>query len=57
MQQFGLENLFVSSKRDIKLQKQLGVGSPGTHAVYFWRPLSLEKCQEAQILCVSSISY
>ena len=47
MQQFGLENLFVSSKRDIRLQKQLGVGYPGTHAVYFWRPLSLEKCQEA----------
>ena len=56
MQQFGSENLFVSSKRDIALQKQLGCGSPGTQAVYFWRPLWLEKCQEAQIPCISPIS-
>ena len=31
----GSENLFVSPKRDMALQKQLGVGSPGTQAVYF----------------------
>ena len=47
---------FVSSKRDITLQKQFGIGSPGTKAVYFWRPLLLKECQEAQIPCIPSIS-
>ena len=52
MQQFGSENLYVSSKRDITLPKQLGVGSSGTQALYFWRPLLLEKCQKAKIPCI-----
>ena len=56
MQQIRSEYLFVSSKRDNTLQKQLGVGPPGTQAVYFWQPLLLEKTQEAQISCIPSIS-
>ena len=44
--------MYVSSKRDITLSKQLGVGSPGTQSPYFWRPLLLEKCQKAQIPCI-----
>ena len=41
-------------KRDITLPKQLGIGSPGTQALYLWRPLLLEKCQKAQIQCIPS---
>ena len=48
--------MYVSSKRDITLQKQFGVGSPGTQLVYFWWPLLLEKCQKAQIPYVSPFS-
>ena len=36
---FGSETLYVSSKTDITLQKQLGATSPLTQTVYFWRLL------------------
>ena len=39
---FGSETVYVSSKREITLQIQLGVGSTGTQAVYFLQLLLLE---------------
>ena len=38
------------------MQKQFGDGSPGTQVVYFWQPLVLERCQEAQMLCIPHMS-
>ena len=35
------------------LQRQLSVGSPGTQALCFCRPLLLEKCQKLEVLSTS----
>ena len=50
------EHLCVSSNRVITLQKQLSVGSPGTQVLHFWSPFLVEKCQKAQIPCISPFS-
>ena len=42
-------HFFKNSQKDITLPKQLGVASPGTQALYFWRPILLKKCQKSQI--------
>ena len=36
-------------KKDITLQRQLGAGSQGTQALFFWRPALLEKYLKTQI--------
>ena len=38
--------MYVSSKRDITLEKQLGFGSPGNQVVYFSRPRLIKKCRK-----------
>ena len=43
--QSGSESLYIFSEKDIALQKQLGVSSPGTQALCFWKPVLLEKYQ------------
>ena len=43
-------------KKRQQTAKQLCVGSPGTQMLYFWWSILLEKCQKAQILCISLFS-
>ena len=50
------ENVYASLERDITLQKQVGIGFPGTQALYFWQPALLKKCKKAQIPCISPFS-
>ena len=52
------KNCMFPSKKDIALQKQLGVGSQGTQVVYFikYTCILFEQCQEAQILRIPLIS-
>ena len=53
VQQSGSENLHVSSERDITMQKQLSIGSPGAQTLYFWRAVLLKKYKKAQIPCIA----
>ena len=43
-------------KKRQQTAKQFCVGSPGTQMLCFWWSILLEKCQKAQILCISLFS-
>ena len=58
VQQLGSENIYVSSERDITLQKQLSsaLGPQGPNHYIFGNQFYSEKCKKAQIPCIPLFS-
>ena len=48
--------MYISSERDITLQKQLGIVSPVIQALYIWQPVLLKNCKKSQIPCTPPFS-
>ena len=56
MQQYGSENLYVSSEKKHNTAEVARRSPPGTQALYLWQTVLVKKCCQAQIPCLPPFS-